>query len=122
MGPDPLWLVSFLEETWAWTEGDNVETQGIDGVHEAWTHPSSGTLGKNQPCQLLGFQLSLPEPRERKKVKLLSLVRLLVTPWTVAHQDPLPKGFSRQDYWRGWPFPSPGDLPQPGIGPRSPAL
>ena len=122
MGPGPLWLVAFLEETWAWTEGDNVETQGIDSVHEACTHPSSRSLGKNQPCQPLGFQLSPPEPRERKKVKLLSLVRLLVTPWIVTHQDPLSMGFSRQDYWRGWPFPSPGDLPEPGTGPRSPAL
>ena len=46
----------------------------------------------------------------------------LVTPWTVAHQAPLPMGFSRQEYWSGLPFPSPGDLPDPGIEPRSPAL
>ena len=46
----------------------------------------------------------------------------LVIPWTVAHQAPLPMGFSRQEYWSGLPFPSPGDLPDPGIEPRSPAL
>ena len=46
----------------------------------------------------------------------------LVTSWTVACQDPLSMGFSRQEYWSGWPFPSPGDLPDPGIEPRSPAL
>ena len=46
----------------------------------------------------------------------------LVTPWTVAHQVPLSMGFSRQEYWSGLPFPSPGDLPDPGIGPTSPAL
>ena len=46
----------------------------------------------------------------------------LVTPWTVAHQAPLSMGFSRQEYWSGLPFPSPGDLPDPGIEPRSPAL
>ena len=46
----------------------------------------------------------------------------LVTLWTVAHQVPLPKGFSRQDYWSGLPFPPPGDLPNPGIEPISPAL
>ena len=46
----------------------------------------------------------------------------LVTPWTVARQAPLSVGFSRQEYWSGLPFPSPGDLPDPGIKPRSPAL
>ena len=56
------------------------------------------------------------------KVKSLSHVRLFVTPWTVAHQAPLSMGFSRQEYWSGLPFPSPGDLPDPGIEPRSPAL
>ena len=44
------------------------------------------------------------------------------TPWTAAHQAPLSLGFSRQGYWIGLPFPSPGDLPDPGIEPRSPAL
>ena len=44
------------------------------------------------------------------KVKSLSRVRLLVTPWTVAHQAPLSMGFSRQEYWIGLSFPSPGDL------------
>ena len=46
----------------------------------------------------------------------------LETPWTVACQAPLSMRFSRQEYWSGWPFPSPGDLPDPGIEPRSPAL
>ena len=44
------------------------------------------------------------------------------TLWTVAHQAPLPMGFSRLEYWSGLPFPSPGDLPGPEIEPRSPAL
>ena len=56
------------------------------------------------------------------KVKLLSHVRLFSTPWTVAHQAPPSMGFSRQEYWSGLPFPSPGDLPNPGIEPRSPSL
>ena len=55
-------------------------------------------------------------------MKLLSRVRLFATPWTVAHQAPPSMGFSRQEYWSGLPFPSPGDLPDPGIEPRSPAL
>ena len=41
------------------------------------------------------------------------------TPWTVPHQAPLSMGFSRQEYWSGLPFPPPGDLPDPGIEPRS---
>ena len=45
-----------------------------------------------------------------------------MTPWTVAHQASLSTRFSRQEYWSGLPFPSPGDLPDPGIKPRSPAL
>ena len=55
-------------------------------------------------------------------VKSLSRVRLFVSPWTVAHQAPPSMGFSRQEYWSGLPFPFPGDLPNPGIKPRSPAL
>ena len=56
------------------------------------------------------------------KVRSLSRVRLFVTPWTVAHQALLSMGFSRQEYWSGLPFPSSGDLPDPGFEPRSPAL
>ena len=56
------------------------------------------------------------------KVKLLSCVRLLVTPWTIAHQASPSMKFSRQQYWSGLLFPSPGDLPVPGIKPGSPAL
>ena len=54
-----------------------------------------------------------------------SRVRFFVTPWTAACQAPLSMGFSRQEYWSGLPFPSPGDLPNPGIEPvslLSPAL
>ena len=46
----------------------------------------------------------------------------LATPWTVTHQAPLSMGFPRQEYWSGLPFPPPGDLPNPGIKPGSPAL
>ena len=56
------------------------------------------------------------------KVKLLSCVRLFATPWTVSYQAPLSMEFSRQEYWSGLPFPSPGDLPDPGIEAGSPAL
>ena len=68
--------------------------------------------------------LDWPEPalKTRKKVKLLSRVRLFATPWTVAYQAPPFMGFSRQEYLSGLPFPSPGDLPNPGIEPGSPSL
>ena len=56
------------------------------------------------------------------KVKLLSCVQLFATPWTTAYQAPPSMGFSRQEYWSGLPFPSPGDLPDPGIEPWSPAF
>ena len=52
----------------------------------------------------------------------LSRVWLFATLWTVAHQTPPSMGFSRLEYWNGLPFPSPGDLPDPGIKPRSPTL
>ena len=56
------------------------------------------------------------------KVKSLSGVQLFETPWTVARQAPPFMGFSRQEYWSGLPFPSPGDLPNPGIEPMSATL
>ena len=56
------------------------------------------------------------------KVKLLSCVRLFETPWTVAYQASPSMGFFRQEYWSGLPFPSPGDLPNSGMEPGSPAL
>ena len=55
-------------------------------------------------------------------MKSLSRVQLSVTPWTVAHQASPSMGFSRQEYWNGLPFPSPGDLPDPGMEPGSLAL
>ena len=54
--------------------------------------------------------------------QFLSRVQLFETPWTVASQAPLSMGFSRQEYWNGLPFLPPGDLPDPGIKPESPAL
>ena len=58
----------------------------------------------------------------QRKVKSLSRVQLFVTLWTIAYQAALSMGFSRQGYWSGLPFPSPGDLPNPGIEPGPPAL
>ena len=56
------------------------------------------------------------------KVKLLSCVQFFVTPWTVIYQASPSMKFSRHEYWSGLPFPSPGDLPNPGTEPGFPAL
>ena len=53
---------------------------------------------------------------------MLSFVQLFGTPWAVARQAPLSVGFPRQEFWSGLPFPSPGDPPDPGVQPKSPAL
>ena len=62
------------------------------------------------------------EWESESEVKSLSRVQLFATPWAAASQAPPSMGFSRQEYWSGLPFPSPGDLPDPGIEPGSPAL
>ena len=58
----------------------------------------------------------------KEKCQSLSHIRLFATLWTIAHQAPLSMGFSRQECWSGLPFPPPGNLPNLGIKPRSPAL
>ena len=70
----------------------------------------------------MGFALKVALIMFAAVVHSLSCVRLFATPWTVAYQAPLSVGFSRQQYRSGLPFPSPWDLPDPGIKPGSPAL
>ena len=65
------------------------------------------------------FNIHLGNFGSTLRVCSLSCVQLLATPWTVAHKAPLSMGFSRQEYWSRLPFPSPGDLPDPGIEPMS---
>ena len=65
-----------------------------------------------------GPNLSLPSVC----AQLLGHIWLFVAPWSVSHQAPLSMGFSRQEYWSGLPFPSPGDLPHSGIEPGSLAM
>ena len=55
-------------------------------------------------------------------VYMLNCVQLFGTSWSVAHQAPLSMEFSRQECWSQLPFPTPGDLPDPGVEPKSPAL
>ena len=71
--------------------------------------------------KLEGLEIKLPTSAGGGGLVAKSCLTL-VTPWTVACQAPLSMGFSRQEYWSGLPFPSPGDLPDPGIEPASPAL
>ena len=69
-----------------------------------------------------GDRLRWAKGKEKVKVKSHSRVRLFATPWAVAYQASPSMGFSRQEYWSGLPFPSPGTLPDPGFKPRSPVL
>ena len=86
--------------------------------HEFEQGPGDGEGCSQAPlCQLLGAAIT----RCHKCVSL-SHVRLSATPWMTARQAPPSTGFSKQGYWSESPFPSPGDLPDPGIEPRSPAL
>ena len=82
----------------------------------------SGTMWVRQMVEILMAPPLGPRNAGKGKVKSCSRVRLFVTPWTIAHQAPRSMGFSRQEYWSALPFPSPGDLPDPGIEPGSPAL
>ena len=70
----------------------------------------------------MGCHFLLQCMKVKVEVKSLSRVRLFATPWMVAYQAQRAMGFSRQEYWSGLPFPSPGDLPNPGIEPGSSAL
>ena len=72
-------------------------------------------------CQGNPGKLASGKPNKHE-VKSLSRVRLFATPWTAADQAPQSMGFSRHEYWSGLLFPSPGDLPHPGIKPGSPTL
>ena len=62
------------------------------------------------------------QQQQQQQQQSLSHVLIFVTPWTAAHQAPLSMKFSMQEYWSGLPFPFPGDLPDPGLEPGSPAL
>ena len=70
----------------------------------------------------VGCHFLLQCRKVKSESEVTHCVLLFATPWTVAYQAPPSMGFSRQEYWSGLPFPSPGDLPNPGIEPRSPAL
>ena len=72
--------------------------------------------------ELLFQQVSSTEGKVKVKVLVAQSCLSILTPWTVAHQALLSMEFSRQEYWSGLPFPSPGDLSNPGIKPGPPTL
>ena len=105
----------------------NSPGQNIEVVAFPFSRASSQPRDQTQVCRIAGGFLTSWATREAlwflvSEVKSLSRVWLFLTPWTVAYQIPPSIGFSRQEYWNGLPFPSPGDLPDSGIEPRSPAL
>ena len=112
----PLSMGFYKQEYWSvlpYPPPEDLSNPGIEPV----SLMSAALAGSSLPLAPTG------KPTHCYKLShLLSCVQLFVTPWTVSHQAPLSMGFSRQEYWSGLPFPSPGDLPGPGIKPRSPAL
>ena len=98
------------------------------GVAKSWTRLSDKIAGRNINSLRYADDTTVMAESEEElksllmKVKSHSRVRIFATPWTVAYQAPLSMGFSRQLSWSGLPFPSPEDLPNPGIKPGSPAL
>ena len=79
--------------------------------------PQSASTQALRPSCITGMPLKRPKERQS-----LGRARLFAAPRTAAHQAPLSTDFSRQENWSGERFPSPGDLPNPGIKPRSPTL
>ena len=94
-------------------------TKSFSLTHVSWL----GSSGDSFQCLYILFQSPLTYNTAWKKVKVLAaqLCWLSATPVTVACQAPLSKGFSRQEYWSRLPYPSPREVPAPGIQPKSPA-
>ena len=91
----------------------------------AWCPVTKLTVLPRELSQKVVKDLKVPDCFSSSSLSVLSCSVVsdsFVTPWTVTDQAPPSLGFSRQEYWSGLPFPSPGDLPNPGIEPRSPAL
>ena len=97
-------------------EPGELQSMGSQRVGHSWT------TNTNSSYYLFTCILSWMFLRNTSECKLLSCVRLFMTLWTVACQAPLSMEFSWPGYWRGKPLPCTGDLPNPGIEPRSPTL
>ena len=110
--------------TFSWGWRDPLWYPGKTTEASVWQHfPMWGIVPSCLSClSWIIVTVSASPSLSEKTSQLLSRVRLFTTPWTVAYQASLSMGFSRQEYWSGLPFPSPGDLPDPGIEPSSPTL
>ena len=103
------YLLVGIQSHWHWLSFYDIKANGWD------QQDYSGVFnGMSSPWNAL-FCLS-------EWVKSISRVRVFATPCTVVYQAPQSMDFSRQEYWSGLPFPSPGDLPNPGFEPGSPTL
>ena len=101
-----------------------VEEECQDELQGSKTKHTSGSKMNTFLNELTYFPVLKVKVKSLSRVRLFVqlFVRLFATPGTVAYQAPRSMGFSRQEYWSGLPFPSPGDLPDQGIEPGSPAL
>ena len=124
---DSLWPHGLCSPPGSSVHG-NLQARILEWVAISFSRGSSRPRDQTHVSRIAGRCFNLWATREalwtwvNVKVKSLRRVRLFATPWTIAHQASPSMGISRQEYWSGLPFPSPGDLPDPGIKPRSPAL
>ena len=106
---------------WDWRPWERRGSTGTSPRLGCW-HAGS-PQGKEEPCGWRGtLSLRAPSGGSRNLQVWVSCVQLFATPWTVAHQATLSLGLSRQESWSGLPFPSPGDLPDPGLELGTPAF
>ena len=103
------WMASLTQWTWVWVSSRSWWWIGKPGVPQS--------MGLQRGGHDWATELNWCGDGLLSKAMSDSL-----TPWTVTHQAPVSIGLSRQEYWNGFPFPSPGDLPNPGIQPGSPVL
>ena len=97
---------------------DWLDLLAVQGTLKHLLQNESQTIKK----MAIGTYISIITLNVKVKVKSLSRVQLFATLWTIVYQASPSMGFSRQEYWSGLPFPSPGDLPDPRVEPRSPTL
>ena len=110
------WMASPTQRTWVWASSGFWWWTGRPGVLQSigWRRVGHDWV------TVLNWIETLDNGGEVKWSEVAQSCPTLCDPWTVAHQSPPSMGFSRQEYWSGLPFPSPGDLPDPGIKPINP--
>ena len=113
--------VDYLYSPWS-SPGQNIGVGSLSLPQGIF--PNQGSNPGPPHCRWILNQLTHREALilTKVKVKSISRVRPFATRWTVAYQAPLSMEFSRQEYWSGLPFPSPGDLPNPGLESGCPGL